>query len=104
MDDIEIIKECKKHVEDGNLDYLTVFLQNLVQEDREYDWPFIFQKVYLHACLKGKREIAEWLEHSVYPTMEPIQKIALRQIFSYGNHLLRQADKMKAFKESHQEF
>jgi hypothetical protein len=100
MDD-EIIRDCKQHVEDGNLDYLKLYLQNLVQDDdREYDWPFIFQKVYLHACLKGKREIADWLEHSVYPSMEPIQKIALRQIFSYGNHLLRQADRMKAFKES----
>jgi hypothetical protein len=99
MDD-EIIRDCKQHIEDGNLDYLKLYLQNLVQDDREYDWPFIFQKVYLHSCLKGKREIADWLTNSVYPIMEPIQKIALRQIFSYGNHLLRQADRMKAFKES----
>lgn len=98
--DQEIIYECKKHVEDGNLDYLEEYLQTLLQDDREYDWPFIFQKVYLHACLKGKHEIAEWLTNSVYPIMEPIQKIALRQIFSYGNHLLRQADKLKVLKES----
>jgi hypothetical protein len=98
--DEEIIYECKKHVEDENLVYLKEYLENLLQDDREYDWPVIFQKVYLHACLKGKHEIAEWLEHTVFPIMEPIQKIALRQIFSYGNHLLRQADKLKALKES----
>ncbi len=98
--DNEIIRDCKQHIEEGNLEYLKEYLQNLLQDDREHDWPVIFHRVYLHACLKGQRDVADWLTNSVYPIMEPIQKIALRQIFSYGNHLLRQADKLKAFKES----
>lgn len=98
MNDIEIIKDCKKHVEQNNLEYLKICLESLLQDDREHDWPVIFQKIYLHACLKGKRDIVEWLTNSVYPIMEPIQKIALRHVFSYGNHLLKQADKMATFK------
>jgi hypothetical protein len=98
--DNEIIRDCKKYVEENNLDYLKEYLQNILQDDREHDYPVIFQKIYLHACLKGKRDVAEWLTNSVYPIMEPIQKIALRQVFSYGNHLLKQAVMLKALKES----
>ena len=102
--DEEIIRDCKQHVEDGNLDYLKLYLQNLVQDDdREYDWPFIFQKVYLHACLKGKHEIAHWLTTAMYPLMDPIQQIALRQIFSYGRLLLSKADKLAELKKQMRE-
>ena len=54
----------------------------------DYDWPYVFHRVYLHACLKKKKEIAEWLQTALYPFMDPIQQIALRQIFVYGRHLL----------------
>jgi hypothetical protein len=63
--------------------------QEYVEEVEMVDWAF--QKLYLHACLKGRREIAEWLETSVFPTMDPIAQIALRQGFAYGRHLLRKA-------------
>lgn len=59
------------------------------------DIPWLFQKVYLHACLKGRREIAEWLEKSVFPTLDPISQIAIRQSFSYGRHLLVTAEQWK---------
>jgi len=60
------------------------------RKDTPYvDYPTLFQTVYLHACLKKKRDIATWLETTVFPSMDPIQQIALRQVFSYGKYLLK---------------
>jgi hypothetical protein len=94
--DLAIITEAKRHINDGNLEEIQRQICQLLNEsdlEREPDWPFIFQKVYLHACLKGRQEIASWLHTAMYPLMDPIQQIALRQIFSYGRHLLSKAAK-----------
>ena len=53
------------------------------------DWTTLFQKVYLHACLKGSTDIATWLEKEIFQQLDPIQQIALRQVFPYGRYLLR---------------
>ena len=60
--------------------------------DSEYtddiDIPYLFRHIYVHACLKKKQEIAAWLKE-LYETMDPIIKIALRQIFAYGDYLIK---------------
>jgi hypothetical protein len=87
----EIIRTCKTCIETNNLDSLQSYYSELAEYEypaHQPDWPCIFHRVYLHACLKGKKDVAEWLEHTLYPTMDGIQQIALRQIFPYGRHLL----------------
>jgi hypothetical protein len=104
--DLAIIQEAKQHVEDGNLPSLQQQISDLLANKslpREPDWPFIFHKVYLHACLKGKHDIAKWLATSIFPLMDPIQQIALRQIFSYGRQLLSKADKLSEIKKQMRE-
>lgn len=83
----------KRLVERGDLVALQAAFGEL--QDAEVDWPWLFQKVYLHACLKGQRTIAEWLQETVFPTLDPIVQIALRQGFAYGRHLLRTAERRK---------
>lgn len=81
--------EIGKHlVEAGDLSALQEAFRTLEEVDA-----WLFQKVYLHACLKGRREIAEWLQDVVFPTLDPIRQIALRQGFAYGRHLLRTAER-----------
>ena len=94
MDD-RIIYDCKFHVEGNDFDSLRQYFHELITEPRpaQPDWPYIFHKIYLHACLKGRGEIAHWLEHTVYPMLDEIQKIALRQIFPYGRYLLSKSQK-----------
>ena len=90
----EIIRTCKTYIETNNLSSLQSYYAELMDytyPDQQPDIPCIFHRVYLHACLKGNREIANWLETSLYPTMDKIQQIALRQIFPYGRHLLSKA-------------
>ena len=94
--DLAIIADAKQHINDGNLEEIQHQICQLLDNPdlpSEPDWPFIFQKVYLHACLKGRHEIANWLHTAIYPLMDPIQQIALRQMFAYGRHLLSKAAK-----------
>ncbi len=83
----------KRLVERGDLPALKAAFQEIAEAD--VDWPTLFQKVYLHACLKGEQAIAEWLEKTVFPTLDPIQQIALRQGFAYGRHLLGVAERRR---------
>jgi len=70
----------------NNLEGLKTYVPTLFEYN--YDWPTLFQKVYLHACLKKKHDIALWLRNDIYTIMDPIQQIALRHVFPYGKHLL----------------
>jgi hypothetical protein len=93
MSSVAIIYECKAFIDAGNLYEFKLSIMNLMDtiypSNNTPDWPYIFQKVYLHACLRGKVDMANWLTDNVYPKMDGIQQIALRQIFPYGRHLLK---------------
>jgi len=82
----DTIDICKKYIDDANLEELQRFSFSLLEY--RYDWPYLFQKVYLHACLKKRADMAEWLHTQMYSKLDPIQQIALRQVFPYGKHLL----------------
>ena len=79
------LKECKTLIEKDNLEGLQETYLEVQGEN--YPWEYIYQKLYLHACLKKKRKIVEWMD-SLFGLMDPIQQIALRQMFSYGRYLL----------------
>jgi hypothetical protein len=53
------------------------------------DWAWVFQTIYLHACLKGYEESANWLKKLFEEQADPIQKIAYRHTYFYGKHLLK---------------
>ena len=79
------LKFCKTLIEKDNLEGLQEFYSE--SADENYPWEYIYQKLYLHACLKKKVRIVEWLK-AMFQQFDPIQKIALRQMFSYGKYLL----------------
>jgi hypothetical protein len=79
------LKEGKAFINEDNLKALVELYTEHSQEN--YAWEYVYQKLYLHACLKKKRGIVEWLK-SLFPQFDPIQQIALRQMFSYGKYLL----------------
>ena len=85
----ELIKEFKKVIEESDVIALKELHLDYMDTEfpREIDWPYIYQKVYLHACLKKKKDMAAWVE-SLFDQVDPIQKIAYRQTFAYGRTLL----------------
>jgi hypothetical protein len=89
----QLISEIKPFINKGNLDGLKEQWDEYRLEtefDREIAWDFVFQKIYLHAALKKQKQICEWLD-SVFTEFDPIQQIALRQMFAYARHLLNKS-------------
>jgi hypothetical protein len=83
----EIISFFKKYINDGSLEACKNYLQDLRDTYEDVPWDYIFQKVYIHACLKKQKQIVDWLM-LIFTELPPIQQIAIRQIFSYGRALL----------------
>ena len=93
----EILLAVKDRINNGDLEsvqkiYLDI-LNTEYQSNEEPDIGYLFHKLYLHACLKGQPTIADWLTSALFNNMDPIQQIALRQIFPYGRLLLSRAEK-----------
>jgi|APGre2960657423_1045063.scaffolds.fasta_scaffold00023_26 hypothetical protein len=89
--DYNVLTTCKEIINKGNLEELKEYygsLQNLSNDDYRLPWEFIYQQVYLHSCLRKQNEIVEWLR-GLYDLFGPIEKIGIRQMFSYGNYLLK---------------
>jgi len=86
----QLVVEIKPYINKGNLDGLKEqWLEYRTETDfgREIAWDFVFQKIYLHAALKKQKAICEWLD-TVFTEFDPIQQIALRQMFPYSRYLL----------------
>jgi hypothetical protein len=95
----EIVFHAKKQIDTGDLEgiqrmYLDI-LNTEFETGHEPDMGYMFHRLYIHACLKGQETIAIWLERALYNNMDPIQQIALRQIFPYGRMLLARASKIR---------
>ncbi len=86
----QLISEIKPFINNGNLDGLKEQWNEYrfeIEFDRDIAWDFIFQKIYLHAALKKQHNICQWLD-TVFTNFDPIQQIALRQMFAYARYLL----------------
>ncbi len=89
----QVISEIKPFINKGYLDALKEQWKEYRTETdfgREIAWDFIFQKIYLHAALKKQKAICEWLD-TIFTEFDPIQQIALRQMFPYARHLLNKS-------------
>jgi hypothetical protein len=83
-----VLKDIKWFIDQNKLEELkTYYNQVILSEGVSDNLPDLYQKVYLHACLKKRRAIAEWLQ-TLFTKFDPITKIAYRQMFPYGRYLL----------------
>ena len=79
------LSASKEMITRNNLEGLKEFYKS--HADESYAWEYIYQKLYLHACLKKRHDIVSWMK-PMFVQFDPIQQIGLRQMFSYGNYLL----------------
>lgn len=89
--DREILETAKEYIESDQLEHLQKYFIELLSnpvEDYRLPWEYLFQRIYLHACLKKNKRIAEWFEKEVYTYFDDLTRIALRQCFAYGHYLL----------------
>ncbi len=93
----QAISEIKDAINTRDLLTVQEYYQGLETTDifEQIDPAYLFQKVYLHSCLKGCQDISSWLEKEIYPTLPEISRISISQVFAYGRHLLRQASRVR---------
>jgi len=86
--EVQLLRDIKEVVERGSLDTLQTFYAYLqkAHEDEDIDWPYILQKTYLHACLKKRKDMVDWLT-TLFEMLDPINKIAYRHTLNYGRFL-----------------
>ena len=85
----EIVDKFKHYINVVDLSGAITYFQEL---DATYDhdsiaWDYVFNKVYIHACLKKQKEFVDWLMN-MFNCLTPIEQIAVRQVFSYGKYLM----------------
>ena len=81
-----IVNRFKSYVTADDLSGAQLFLTGILEEE-SIAWDYLYQKVYIHACLKKRHKFVEWM-NTLFEVLDPIEKIALRQMFSYGRYLL----------------
>jgi hypothetical protein len=88
-----LVREVKPLIERGELQQLEEVLEAYYTSEiysPTLAWDFILLKVYVHACLKRKPDIANWtLEQT--KLLNPIEQSAIRQMVPYGRWLLSRA-------------
>ncbi len=87
----QVISFIKSNIDKGNLEGIQQFWEECndsIDFERELSWDYIFNKVYIHASLKKQHHILSWLDER-YKEFNPIQQIAMRQMFAYSKYLLR---------------
>jgi hypothetical protein len=83
-----IVRELKLLINNGDLAGLKEHWAEYQETDfgQEIAWDYVFQKVYLHACLKKKLVIINWFME-LYTLFNPIVQIAMKHVFLYGKYL-----------------
>jgi hypothetical protein len=82
----DIIKKFKSFIDTNDLNAAKTYFESIVTKD-DIAWEYVFQKVYLHACLKKRKSFVDWLM-PLFEMLDPIQQIGVRQMFPYGRFLL----------------
>lgn len=83
----DVVKRFKSFVDAHDLSGAQLFYEGVITLE-DIAWDYVYQKVYLHACLKKRHDFVKWMD-GLFEALEPIQRIALRQMFAYGRYLLQ---------------
>jgi hypothetical protein len=86
----DIVREIKYLINLDKLDALQMLYQDLQEQhsnkEYKYNFEYLWQTAYIHACLKKRIKIKDWLFH-LYESMDDIQKIALKPNLIYGKYV-----------------
>lgn len=86
---MDIVQKFKHYIDHDELSSCQDYLQELLDTytSDSVPWDYIYKNVYLHACLKRRKAIVDWIL-TLYEHLPPVQQIALSQLFPYGRRLM----------------
>ncbi len=89
----EIISNFKHYILNDMFNHLEDYFYEIISEEynNRINYQYIFQKLYLYSCIKGKKEILEVL-FNIYKTFSIVDKIALRPTIIYGKYIYKGVD------------
>ena len=83
----KLVREVKLYIDNDDLEGLKSFWDN-TEFDVDLGWDYIFEKVYLHAALKKRKNFCDWFD-ILFHQLSIIEQMAIRQMFSYAKYLLK---------------
>ncbi len=93
MNNEKIINEFKYYIDNQNYDSiyeLYTDIKTTYDSTKEYrcNYEYIFQKVYLYACIKGETEVINFMKN-IYDNFGIVEKIALKPTIIYGKYITK---------------
>jgi hypothetical protein len=86
----DIVREIKYYINANKLQALQMLYDDLYEQhankEYTYNFEYLWQSAYIHACLKKRSEIKDWLM-TLYEQMNDIQKAALKPNLIYGKYV-----------------
>jgi len=82
-----LINENKESHFKSSMDFI-INLNGKNTFDINMDSGLFFQKIYLHACLKKRYMLVEYMEKNIYDKLGELEKNNIRQCFQYGRYRL----------------
>ena len=88
--ELNIVRQGKACIEKEGLSDFAEFVSDVYTEhfSPEPAWPYIVQKLYLHACLKKKADIAKFIEDLVVANQNRLWFVGWKETVAYGKTLL----------------
>jgi hypothetical protein len=87
-----IIETFKYYIDHEKYDEIQKYYEEIVEnkDDAEYrlNYEYIFQKVFLYACLKKKMDVVEFM-NKIYLTFDIVEQIALKPTLIYGKYIIK---------------
>jgi hypothetical protein len=83
-----VIDEIKDAIDKDDLKKVKEMYDSIDFTDSQVPWDYVFQKVYLYACLKKKQIFISWFEN-IFHQFNPIQQSGIRHTLNYGRFISR---------------
>ena len=83
-----LIDEIKDAIDKDDLKEVQEMYDSIDFNDSQIPWDYVFQKVYLYACLKKKQKFIAWFEN-IFNQFNQIQQSAIRHTLNYGRFISR---------------
>ncbi len=84
----EIIQKAKCYIKNDDIINLELYYKYLNDNDIEYNEEYVYQKVFIYACIIGAKNCIKWL-FTIYDDLDEINQISIRQMFFYGKYLIQ---------------
>lgn len=86
----EVIDTFKHYIKHDMYTQIQDYYDEILTHKAEYriNYEYVFQKVYLFACIKRKEEVVKFM-FDIYKTMSLLDRIGLRPTIIYGKYLYK---------------